>query len=81
MPLIVGAVLAGRRREGLTVAVAILGATITAEILKHALAAARPEMTHSWPSGHTTAVTSLALGVILLSPPRWRWLLAPAGGR
>jgi membrane-associated phospholipid phosphatase len=77
--LIVGAVLAGRTRAGLVVALAILGATVTAEVLKHALVTPRPEMDHSWPSGHTTAVMSLSLGLVLLSPPRWRWLVAAGG--
>lgn len=77
--LVAAAVLAGRRRAAIAVALAILGATATAELLKHVLDLPRPGFTHSWPSGHTTAVMSLSLGLVLLSPPRWRWLAAACG--
>jgi membrane-associated phospholipid phosphatase len=36
--------------------------------------------TNTYPSGHTTFVTSVALGLLLVSPSRWRPLLAVAGG-
>jgi membrane-associated phospholipid phosphatase len=34
----------------------------------------------SWPSGHTTAATVLALSAVLVTPPRWRALAAPLAG-
>ncbi len=80
LALVTGALLGGRRRAAIIVGASVLGATLTAELLKLALAAPRPVHTHSWPSGHTTAVMSLVLAVVLLSPPRWRWLAAAAGG-
>jgi membrane-associated phospholipid phosphatase len=36
--------------------------------------------TNTYPSGHTTVVTSLALSLLLVSPSRWRPWLAIAGG-
>jgi membrane-associated phospholipid phosphatase len=36
--------------------------------------------TNTYPSGHTTFVTSVALGLLLVSPSRWRPWLAVAGG-
>ena len=34
----------------------------------------------AYPSGHTTAVMSLALALVIVSPSRWRPLAAAAGG-
>jgi membrane-associated phospholipid phosphatase len=68
-----------RARLRLAVAAAALigGATGCAEALKHTLA--RPELTGpdrlpipSFPSGHTTVAASLALGLVLVLPGRWR---------
>jgi hypothetical protein len=67
-----------------------LGAVIGAEILKrvlpwHALILADAYWSadlqrDSYPSGHTTIGTSVALVLILVSPARWRLWLAPFAG-
>jgi membrane-associated phospholipid phosphatase len=83
--LVARAALAGRRRQAVVAAVAIGGAAVTAQLLKAGLAAQRdyppghympPE---SWPSGHTAGVVSLALALVIVSPPALRWLAALAG--
>jgi hypothetical protein len=73
------------------VAVAAFGcAVVGAEVLKNALPwrALVPEdallqrgfQTNTYPSGHATVATSLALGLLLVSPSRWRPWLAIVGG-
>jgi membrane-associated phospholipid phosphatase len=78
------AVARARVRVAAGAAVLIVGATGTAEGLKHVLA--RPELTGpdrlpipSFPSGHTTVAVSLALGLVIVLPPRWRALAAVLG--
>ena len=72
-----------RRRWRLAgaVVVAIGGSVVTAEILKAVL----PRPIHpgigafpypSLPSGHATIGMSLALGLVMVAPQRWRWVLA-----
>ena len=65
-------------------------AVVGAEVLKHVLPwrVLVPNdamldsgfQANTYPSGHTTAVTSLALSLLLVSPSRWRPWLAIAGG-
>jgi hypothetical protein len=73
------------------IAVAAFGcAVVGAEVLKHVLPwrVLVPDdamldsgfQTNTYPSGHTTVVTSLALSLVLVSPSRWRPWLAIAGG-
>jgi membrane-associated phospholipid phosphatase len=80
------AAVAGRGRAALVAFVAMLGANVSTQLLKPLLATPRefpvghymgPE---AWPSGHTTAVMSLALALVIVSPPRLRPLAAAAGG-
>jgi membrane-associated phospholipid phosphatase len=80
----------GRRRPRLavTVAVILLGANATTELLKPLLAqtrahslfgAAQPVGPVSWPSGHATAAMSLALASVLAAPARLRPAVATLG--
>jgi PAP2 superfamily len=73
------------------IAVAAFGcAVVGAEFLKHVLPwhalvpndamLDRGFQTNTYPSGHTTVVTSLALSLLLVSPYRWRPWLAIVGG-
>lgn len=73
-----------RLRLAAAAAALMVGATGTAEGLKHVLP--RPELTGpdrlpipSYPSGHTTVAASLALGLVLVLPGRWRAPAALAG--
>jgi len=72
-----------RWRLALAVVVAIGGSIVTAEILKLVL----PRPIHpgiggfpysSLPSGHATIGMSLALGLVMVAPQRWRWVFAVA---
>jgi membrane-associated phospholipid phosphatase len=79
------------RREGprvaLTILVVLLGAILTAEVLKQLTADPRGielvPFGHvsdaAWPSGHTTAATALALCAVWVAPPRLRPYAAIAG--
>ncbi len=64
----------------------MLGAGVTTQVLKPLLAFQRDYPPDhfmgpvAYPSGHTTAVMSLALALIIVSPPRLRPLAAAAGG-
>ena len=92
--LVAGAVLVAvalaraRPRTAAVVPVILVGANLTTEFLKPALADPRLANaladTHiqsaSWPSGHTTAAMSLALCAVLVSSPRLRPLVAALGG-
>jgi membrane-associated phospholipid phosphatase len=84
--LVGGAMLAGRTRAGIAVGAAVLGAEITAQVLKPLLAVQRPSPADhylpaaSWPSGHTTAAVSLLFGLLILLPPRLRPPVAVLGG-
>ena len=73
-----------RRRPRLALAAVALigGATLTTEALKGLTRAPRFPVTGeivSWPSGHMTAATALALALILVVPARWRFTAAVAG--
>lgn len=88
--VLVVALLRGRPRIVLAVGVIVLGANVTTELLKHVVAAPRPGSlfdgevswlpTHSWPSGHSTAVMSLVLASVLAVPARLRPAVAALGG-
>jgi membrane-associated phospholipid phosphatase len=70
----------GERRLALLLAVVLVLAPLTAELLKEATAQARAHSARfanhigraSWPSGHTTGATTLALCAFLAAPPRLR---------
>jgi membrane-associated phospholipid phosphatase len=72
------ALLRGRPRVALTIAVLLLGANESTEVLKPLLTGARDPVpglfiTHStWPSGHATACMSLALAMVISVPARRR---------
>jgi membrane-associated phospholipid phosphatase len=84
--LVGGALLAGRTRAGIAVGAAVVGAEVTAQLLKPLLAVHRPTPADhylpaaSWPSGHTTAAVSLLLGLLIVLPPRLRPPVAVIGG-
>jgi hypothetical protein len=76
-----------RGRFGAGVAIALLmgGSVLTAEILKRALV--RPELVdgpgwllrNSYPSGTAAVAAAMAVGAILISPDRLRWIVVPLG--
>jgi membrane-associated phospholipid phosphatase len=76
-----------RPRVAATVAMIMLGANVTTQLLKPLLAAPRPTAllefpvvaAASWPSGHATAVMSLALCSVIVAPPRLRPFVAALG--
>jgi membrane-associated phospholipid phosphatase len=84
--LVGGALLGGRTRAGIAVGAAVVGAEVTAQVLKPLLAVHRPYPADhylpaaSWPSGHTTAAVSLLLGLLIVLPPRLRPPVAVIGG-
>jgi membrane-associated phospholipid phosphatase len=86
LSLVAGAVIARRPRAAAAALVTMLGAGVTTQFLKPLLAFQRdfPPMHYmgpiAYPSGHTTAVMSLALALIIVSPARLRPLAAAAGG-
>jgi PAP2 superfamily protein len=77
--LLLVSVLQGRRQDGLRAAAAVLGAILTAEVLKHILPSQNP-WTGEWsgldggsfPSGHAVVVTSISLAVLSISSDIWR---------
>jgi membrane-associated phospholipid phosphatase len=78
--------LLGRTRAGLLAVGAMLAANVSTQVLKPLLAVQRdfpyghamgPE---AYPSGHTTAVMSVALALVIVAPPRLRALAATLGG-
>jgi len=77
--LVGAAVVLRRRREALVVSVLLAGSALTTQLLKQGLPDARADLPASWPSGHTTAVVSLAAALVIVAPPARRWLVAPAG--
>ena len=86
---LVGVALArGRPRAAAVVPIILVGANVTTQLLKPALAHPRTTSlladTHvqaaSWPSGHSTGAMSLALCAVLVSSPRLRPLVAALGG-
>jgi membrane-associated phospholipid phosphatase len=77
--------LRGRWQLGLRSTAAVVGAILSAEVLKYTLPG-YSEWTGEWsfidggsfPSGHAVVVTSLALAVLSISSDRWRrWLVGP----
>lgn len=82
LALTVAAVALGERRKAIAV-VAICGcANVTTQVMKMATATPRePQWLEpaSWPSGHLTAATSLALCAVLVAPPLLRSYAAGAG--
>jgi membrane-associated phospholipid phosphatase len=72
----------GRPRVALAVLAVMALAPLTAEVLKPLLAHPHAQVgavfitPASWPSGHATAATALALSVVLVSPARMRPLVA-----
>lgn len=85
--LVIVALVRGRPLLALAVPAILLGANVTTQLLKPALADVRlVELSHvqsvypgSWPSGHATAAMSLALCGVLVVGPRWRPLAAFLG--
>lgn len=78
IPVVV-ALLRRRPRVAATVVVIILAANMTTQFLKPVLAEPRqwafgPQKlgVGTWPSGHATAVMSLALCMVIVAAPRWR---------
>jgi membrane-associated phospholipid phosphatase len=83
------AIALGRRRPrtAAVVPVILLGANLTTQLLKPALA--DPRLSNllvdirinpaSWPSGHATGAMSLALCAVLVASARWRPLVAALG--
>ncbi len=76
--LVLFAIAGGRVRVALAVVAALTLAPLSAELLKPLLA--HPHVTSgladigaaSWPSGHATAATALALSAVLVAPVRFR---------
>jgi membrane-associated phospholipid phosphatase len=76
-----------RRSRALAVAVVLLGSGATTQALKHLLAQPRYAAWlyggqvdgASWPSGHGTAVMTIALCAVLVAPPAYRAIVAFAG--
>lgn len=83
----IAAVAFARRRPGLgvTVAAAMGGATLVAELLKATLP--RPELVtgpawilhNDFPSGTSTVAAALGIGALLVAPDRLRWFVLPLG--
>jgi membrane-associated phospholipid phosphatase len=85
--LVAVALVRGRRWRAGAVAALVLVTGATTQLLKHAVATARPEgwmgeqlPPTSWPSGHSTAAMTLALCAVLVAPPALRGATALAGG-
>jgi len=86
--LVTVALVRARPRTAAAVPIILLGANLTTQFLKPALADHRLSSvvadTHitaaSWPSGHTTGAMSLALCAVLVSSSRMRPLVAALGG-
>jgi membrane-associated phospholipid phosphatase len=86
IPIVV-ALASGRPRVALAVAVILLGANVTTQVLKPLLAEHRatsllgftPVESASWPSGHATAAMSLALACVIASPARIRPVVGALG--
>jgi MYXO-CTERM domain-containing protein len=83
--LVAAAVVMRRRREALVVALLLAGSAVTTQLLKPALASQRgypPDhylLPASWPSGHMTAMVSLAAALVIVTPPARRGLVALLG--
>jgi membrane-associated phospholipid phosphatase len=77
--LVLFALARGRPRIALAIVVVLALAPYSAELLKPLLAVPHlsvgedhPIGAASWPSGHSTAATVLALSAVFVVPPRWR---------
>jgi membrane-associated phospholipid phosphatase len=80
--VVVAAVALAGPRKAVAVAAICLGANVTTQALKVLTAAPRDPQwlpNESWPSGHLTAATALALCVVLVAPPRLRAYAVGAG--
>lgn len=80
--VMVAALWLGRLRMAVAVGVVCLGANLTTQALKILTAAPREPLwlpDASWPSGHLTAATSLALCVVLVAPVALRPYAVVAG--
>jgi membrane-associated phospholipid phosphatase len=79
-----GALVLRSPRVATACVLAVLGANMTTQALKPALASARPTTApigvEAWPSGHTTAVASLAVAAAIAVPAAWRLGVAAASG-
>lgn len=77
----------GRPLEALAAIVVVAGANLTTQVLKVALAHPRyqsvlgPDQLGpvAFPSGHATAITSIAIAFALVAPPNWRLTVAAIG--
>jgi membrane-associated phospholipid phosphatase len=82
------AIARGRRWRALAVGAVLVATGVSSQALKHAFAEQRfaPWLgfgqidAASWPSGHATAVMTLALCAVLVAPPAWRGVVALLGG-
>jgi membrane-associated phospholipid phosphatase len=80
------ALLRGRPRLAIGAGVMIAGSLLTTELLKKVVLS-RPNLgvfdglnqAGSFPSGHTTIAMSLGVGAMMVSPSRWRALIAALG--
>jgi membrane-associated phospholipid phosphatase len=82
LAIVLFALARGDRLLAFAVAVVMTLAPLSADLLKPLLAQphvgfGRTIAAGSWPSGHATAATALALSAVLVTPPRWRVLAAP----
>src|SRR5437588_873302 len=84
--LVIACIARGRPRTGLAIAIVMLGAALTSELLKPALAVPRSYAAGqlaldrgSWPSGHATAAMSVALCAVLAAPRGFAPVVAAAG--
>jgi membrane-associated phospholipid phosphatase len=86
--LVIVALLRRRPRTAVAVAVVLLAANVTTQLLKPALATPRHSppledagqiVAASWPSGHATAAMAIALCLILVAPARLRPWAAAVG--
>jgi membrane-associated phospholipid phosphatase len=86
--LVAVALARGRPRSALAVLGVLGGAAVTTQLLKPLLAAPRVHDTPAaaflsdgtWPSGHTTGVTAIALCLVLVAPARLRRPAVAAAG-
>ena len=82
LALTVAALALGERRKAVAVVAICAGANVTTQVLKLVTATPREPLwlePASWPSGHLTAATSLALCAVLVAPPLLRIYAAGAG--
>ncbi|MDX6656415.1 MAG: hypothetical protein QOH62_1208 [Solirubrobacteraceae bacterium] len=88
LALVLAALVRGRARVALAIAIVLAGSVCTTETLKPLLSHPRPQewlgegqiAAASWPSGHATAAMALALCGVLAVPARWRPAASAAGG-